>query len=486
MNSSKYVVYKCGICHRETEILLDPRRPDPVRCNITLNCRGKFEKIGDRSVREFLFTPIVPGLSDFIPRGTNITQTAKQSKPNPITIFSADSDAVIAITGVRRTVVDGKTYFYAKDSKNENFVLEVTGEYIEPHRSNIQMVLYEISPELLTTSKYTYIINGPVQFIDGRDNSPDGKNLRFNEFNNLVIYVNGVIIEESQYDKSINNQITFTPAIYSPGTNVVEIFISHDSAKYVYEFNGPIIQIGETEKSLDNTILQFNELNQIAIYVNGELRDSSTYNRNNNNRIVFDPPINAAGKTVVEILVSQDISVSGSKPIILTFNSLTPTIPSNIDIRKMSCWGDYGATVINNEERFILYCSDLSNLRADKIYGVARFQSFATNNETRTLNPSELFILLGREPFSYRDKELYAYINGNTLVQNQSILTYKISRASGMSFLTVDESAITQTYNQIVPSRKINSITEPEVSSIGGTALEGTENLTPKYILGPI
>ena len=411
MSGTKYIVYKCDVCDRQTEVLLDGRRTDPIRCNITLNCRGKFQRVGERSVREFLFTPVVPGLSDFIPRGTPIIPAPQLTVPNPITIFTAAGSGIIALSTVRRSVSGGLANFYVKDSTGSNFVLETQpSTTILPSLSEIKMVLFEISPELLTASKYTYVINGPVAIVSGPDDSPDGKNLRFSGSNQLSVYVNGVLVDPSSYDRTVNDQITFTPTIYD-SNNVVEIFVYQDITS----------------------------------------------------------------------------AIGNSKQVVLTFKSLSSTVAEDVAIRELNCWGNFGASIIDGTERFILYCTDLGELRTDKSYGVAYFEATsAVNSETRQLNPAEMFILLGREPFSFRDKEYYAYLSGTSLVTNQSVMTYKESAASGSLFLTVDETAITQVFNQIKISRRIASITTITETAVAGTALEGTENLTPKYILGPV
>lgn len=412
MSGSKYIVYKCDVCDRQTEMLLDGNRPDPLRCNITLNCRGKFQRTGERSVREFLFTPIVPGLQDFIPRGTEIIPAPQLTVPNPITVFTASGNGIIALGAVRRTVSGANANFFVKDSTNTNFILEThPSTYIEPIQSQVRMVLFEISPELLTATKYTYAISGPVQIINGPDDSPEGRNLRFNSSNQLSVYVNGVILDPSAYDRTVDNQITFTPTIYD-SNNVVEIFVYQDITS----------------------------------------------------------------------------AIGNSKQVVLTFRSLVSTVPDDLALRELDCWGNFGASIINTVERFTLFCTDLTQLSTNKSYGVAYFEATsAVSGQTRQLNPADMFILLGKEPFSFRDKEYYAYLTGTSLVTNQSVMTYKESVASGSLYLTADETAITQVFNPIKISRRITAITSITETAVAGTALEGTEKLTltPKYIIGP-
>lgn len=411
MSTSPYIVYKCNVCSRETEIVLDGRRPDPSRCNITQHCRGKLERVGERSTREFLFTPIVPGLPDFVPRGTTIVAAPKLTVPNPITVQTAAGAGIIAISAVRSKVSGSNRAFYVIDENNAQFTLETRPLTTTlPTTSIVRAVLFEISAELLTTTKYTYVVTGPVQVISGQDDSPESRSLRFTVANQISVYVNGVLIDPTGYDRSINDQLTFTPAIYD-SNNVVEVFVYKD--------------------------------------------------------------ISAA--------------IDNAKQVSLEFKPLLPTVTNDLALRKLDAWGNYGGVSIGGVERLILFCTDLTLLDPNKSYGVAYFEAVSNTSEVRKVKTSEVFFLLAREPFAFRDKELYAYLKGTSLVDDNAVMAYKESQASGQLFLSIDETAITQVFNPISPTKKLAAF--PEVVSpeaITGTALEGTENLNKKYIIGPV
>lgn len=409
--SAKYIVYKCNVCERETEIALDGRRPDPTRCNITQRCRGLLERVGERSAREFLFTPIVPGLPDYVPRGTAIVPAAKLTVPNPITVQSAMGAGIIAMSVIRTRVVGNSREYYIVDENGSTLTLEVRHlNTTIAYTSIVRAVLFEISSELLTTTKYTYVVSGPVQMISGQDNSPERRSLRFTAANQLQVYVNGILIDPTGYDRTINDQIKFTPSIFE-SNNVVEVFVYKD--------------------------------------------------------------LSAA--------------INNTKQIVLTFRALVPTVPDDLALRKLDAWGNYGAVIIEGVERLILFCTDLTQLDPNKSYGVAYFEAESYLGEKRKVKTNEVFIVLGREPFAFHDKELYAYLRGTALVDDNAVLTYKESQASGQLFLTVDESVITQVFDPIEQTKKITAITEiTTTETVTGTALEGTENLTKKYIIGPV
>jgi hypothetical protein len=323
---------------------------------------------------------------------------------------------------IRRAIVGSNAEFSIIDVNGTNRVLEThSSSFIDPQTSVVRATLYEISTELLTSSKYIYVISGPVSIVSGQDNSPESKNLRFTSLNNIKVFVNGIEIPEATiippqpgFNRSVDDQITFDPTIYE-SNNVVEVF--------VYQKTSTLI--------------------------------------------------------------------GNSKQVVLEFRSLIPTVLEDYAFRELDCWGDYSAVKIEDlppgmspNERFILFCTDLTGLNINKSYGVASFDVTISSINYQVKN-SEVFILLGKEPFAFRDKELYAYLTGTSLIDNSNVLTYNESVASGSLFLTVDETAIEQVFNPIIPSRTISTVQPIVSTTVPGTLLAGSENLSQKYIIGP-
>src|SRR4051812_21628379 len=106
MSRSSYVVYKCDTCKRETEIILDGRRPDPTRCNITLRCRGKLSRSGQHSVKKHLFTPIVSGLTDYVPRGAQVAAAQAVVEDAQVSLLTGRDAPGLTLLGLKRRVVD--------------------------------------------------------------------------------------------------------------------------------------------------------------------------------------------------------------------------------------------------------------------------------------------------------------------------------------------------------------------------------------------
>jgi hypothetical protein len=364
--------------------------------------------VGERSSRGFLFTPIVPGLQDYVPRGTVISSPIVLEQPNPITIFTAGGSGMLTMAAVKR-VLNTNNVFSVTATTGSNFVLETQPSTVSlPQTSSLDLVIYELTPELLTYSKYIYVLSDSVQLVTGPDDSPQGPNLRFTALNQIKVYVNGVELDPSGYDRTVDNQITFTPAIYD--TN-----------------------------------------------------------------------------NVVEILVYQNLTaqIDPASLIRLHFVSLLPTVPTDLAFREINCWGDYQGVIVEGQPLINFFCSDLSLLYPTASYVVTAVEATSSTGTVVQVDPANFFLMLGSEPYNFRDKSLHAYIEGSTLINDQAILTYTQSQATGDLNLTLDGDSVTQVFNTLTLFGKIPQITSlAAVTGEPGTAL-GTEELKPKYILGP-
>lgn len=222
MSTSKYIVYQCGVCKRETEIALDARRPDPVRCNITLNCRGKLQRVGERNTKGFLFTPIVPGLDDYVPRGTDLTVLPVPEVQQPVTIFTGSGTITCALVE-RDPPIDNVSSFYVYGEDDSRVMIEARpGSNRTFINSYMVLYVYEITPTMLKYRKYTYEAPNGIQLLRGLDDSPEGKNLRFQTDDTVKVFVNGV--ETLNFDRSVANQITLTPAV-TVQNSIVEVYV---------------------------------------------------------------------------------------------------------------------------------------------------------------------------------------------------------------------------------------------------------------------
>lgn len=407
LQAAKYVIYRCDACVRLTQLALDGRRPDPVHCNITLNCRGSLRRVGERQTKEFLFTPPVVGLDDYRPRGNAVATAAEAITKSPVLISTTDDGGVITIAAMR-SLNDGINQdFYAYDGDGNPFIVESLSPYaIMPDLSSIVAVLYEIPQVLLNSRSYTYQRQNSVPFIDGPDDSMSRLNLRFTADNAVTVFINGVELDPSMFDRSINDKVTFTPMI-SDLNNLIEIIVASPAESYITADSPNII------------------------------------------RLNFRPLRVEHGNEVLQ--------------------------------RRLNAWGDVTAARVDDGERFLLFCTEtVAKLLPLKYYKVAWFETTSIlTGETKRLAPESIYVLLGREPFTFEDKELYAYVPGNQLIDSQFFYT------TSNQELTIAQEAVSQVYNPITPLVYL-SITSLTSSSGAETEINvGTEELARTYVIGP-
>lgn len=226
--TAPYIIYKCDTCARETEKQLDSRRPDPNRCNITLNCRGKLSRVGERPVKKFLFPSTSSSLNDWRQRGTPKGPEAASTEEEQISLFCANDGSGIVISALHRRSSGPNSVFYTTDADGAELVTEAPSSIAYPVESAGNVVMYEIAPELVKYKKYSYLVNTTVQNVRGPDNSAEKNNLRFSSGDKLKVYVNGVELAPEEYDaSSVANEIIFTPMITTI-TNLVEIVVYED------------------------------------------------------------------------------------------------------------------------------------------------------------------------------------------------------------------------------------------------------------------
>lgn len=222
--SRSYVIYQCDVCHRQAEVENHGDRPDPVRCNITLKCRGKLQRVRTKSSKKFLVTPVVPGVQDYVQRGRDKSPSTAVQVPPSVSI-NTGSENILVLAALRRTVVNGLALYVVTDDSGGDFVVEQApvGTLV-PQSATIKATVFEVTSNSLDAVKYTYVSQKSVFIVSGRDHSPSGLNMRFTENDQVTVYVNGVELPATAFDRSVNHQITFTPPIYD-SSNVVDVFV---------------------------------------------------------------------------------------------------------------------------------------------------------------------------------------------------------------------------------------------------------------------
>jgi len=461
---TKFIIYQCDTCKRQTETLLDNKRPDAIRCNITYKCRGKLSRIGESSVKKFLFTPPVSGLQDYVPRGTVIPViNAGISDPDASLNVGSGLGMLTAACLTRNQIGIENHNFSILDSNNLPFYFSTESDATHLGLGiKVYLNLFQITPSLIQSKTYNYLVSGAIQIIRGPDNSPNSSSLMFNESNSIAVFSNGIKLDPSQYDRTTTkNQITLTPALYE-SNNVISVVVYNDLTASIGTIN-------------NLTSLKFEVLDPIA---------------------------------------ARDAAFLSS-----------------------SVWGDHEAvTIPNTGTRYLLSCTDLSKLTKDADYGIASIQCVANytkeaglleigktymiasigstsfvscgsvlnivgqifvatqtgqNSSTDPSNkgtaapvidilPSELMILLGKEPYGFQDKELNAYLS---CASQNLMLSYRQDQTTGNYRVIVAESKLTQLLRPLTPV--VNSTSSLFVTPSATGAVAPPANVTRKYVLGP-
>ena len=399
---NKFVIYECDSCKRKTEILIDGKRPDPVRCNITYKCRGKLHRVGESTSKKFLFTPPIAGLQDYLQRGTSLTAAVASEDEEDISLFTGGGSGMLTMALPTRTELGTTHTFEVLDASGSTFVLDTEPDSITlPTNVSANLILYKISPDLLQFKRYTYLVSGYVQVIQGPDDSPNKNNLKFTASNNVRVFINGVELDSNNYDRSTADMITFTPAIYE-SNNVVDVIV-------------------------------YNNLS----------------------------------------------SSSNLESIKLQFNVLNTSVSTELALLCADAWGDTKGVTIEGKNRYLLHCTDLSELSPDFSYGVSSVE-VTSAAETRVVKASEVYLLLGHSPFTTFDKELFSYVGGSTLINSSNVLAYGQNQDTGSTDLTIKESVLTNVARALVPFgiTKIESVTDD--------TLVVENKIKRQYILGPI
>jgi len=515
---NKYTIFQCDTCKRQTEIRLDGLRPDPLRCNITNKCRGKLARVGESLNKKFLFTPPVTGLQDFIPRGTVLpTITALTSDPlvalstgmgmltmavltkRAITatthVFTAQvmtQNAVRAgnfIIGVTYTIASvGSTIFTAIGAPNNNvgtiftatgagtgtgtastYTLIVDSEpNTFPLAQNVKlfMNIFPISPSVLQSTTYTYVVSGAVTVIGGPDNSPSASTLRFSASNKISVYVNGVQADPSTYLISVSAQnITFTPSIYE-SNNVINVIVYNDLTANV------------TATSL--IPLEFDVLDPTATTAQAGLTSPNALLSGNawgNYSAVSFPD-----GTTNYLLHCTDLSAVVKDSSYGVKNVQVLIGANTVDAGNFVVGTEYQILSVGTTDFTLIGAS----ANAIGVTFTATGPGIGTGTAQIVVTPidvdlSSVNFMLAKDPYNFQDKELNVYLNGERFTSSFSF-TYGQEEQTGIYEFSAPLSTFTQLLHPLVPTAASNPLDFNVTPSTGTSA---TTVVQHKYVLGP-
>lgn len=206
MATKKFITYKCNRCKRTKEFNTDNLHAFINLCTITQGCSGRLAPIARKNLRDILPSAPVSGLTDWQPRNSvaAITSTSVQLQTN--VQLSSDS------TGTLTLAV-------------QNQVLPI----VMP--THIRIVFAELSSDVQNYVEFDFNMAAGFTTITGADNSSSAKVLSFTESDSIVVYINGVHYDETNYTLVYDqNQrgymITFKSTVTYSATVKIVVFPS--------------------------------------------------------------------------------------------------------------------------------------------------------------------------------------------------------------------------------------------------------------------
>jgi hypothetical protein len=248
---NKIGIYECDTCKRTIEQLTDGRRPDPVYCVITNRCRGKLTLKNTRMGTQPKLVAPVLGLADWVKRGTVAEVQPETIVQAQASISSFGGLGGLVIAAMReRTAGYARTFFVRDIVGDERDVETVFTIEPLPKSTVINAYLYELTPAVLEYKQYTYNFSTSALTVEGQDDSPAQRMLRFSTSNTVKVLVNGVQLGVDEFDRTTDNRITLTPQI-NDANIVIDVFVYNDLSVGIDEAN--LIQI-QFEALASNTV----------------------------------------------------------------------------------------------------------------------------------------------------------------------------------------------------------------------------------------
>jgi hypothetical protein len=331
---------------------------------------------------------------------------------------------------------------------------------------NVKILLnvFPISPDLLQSMNFTYLVSGAVAVISGPDDSPNSNTLRFSISNKISVYVNGVLVPDTQYIISITNQsITFTPAIFE-SNNVVNVIVYNDL----------------TANVLDSSIIPLEF-------------------------VVLDPSITTSNGTSPLTLLSGDAWGNYNAVTIPTVGTRYLMYCSQLDalINDYS-YGVKGAQVVIgavtiNAGSFVvgttyqitsIGTTDFTAIGANSNTIGIEFTATGAGTGTGTatiavvpidISLSEIFFVVAKDPYNFQDKDLNVYLSGS-VIDSTFTFTYAQEPFTGLYEFSTAQSRLTQLLHPLTPSDPSDPALF-NVPTITGTP--AVTVVTHKYVLGP-
>jgi len=202
---SNFEVFKCSVCNRHIEKQVDQKRAPISKCTITYKCTGTLLKVSESDSKTMTGPASDVALANWVPRGRGASNTSTEAVANSIAINSAQDILSIAVRE------------------------EVTANELSAR--------FEIK-KLTNASYVEYFYNRPSNtvLISGQDDSSKRLALRFvngSTPDKIVVYLNGVEMSASGYDRSVPGRIVFNQALVDETNQIRVLVYKQDASSYL-------------------------------------------------------------------------------------------------------------------------------------------------------------------------------------------------------------------------------------------------------------
>lgn len=201
---SNFEVFQCNVCSRKTEKLVDQTHATLSKCTITYKCTGNLVRISQSDTKTMSGNTPASALTNWVPRGS-VTSGTPQTQASSILLNDAQDVLAVAIDSslvIGAQLVDFK--FEVKQLVNSSFI-----EYFYNRPSNTTL-------------------------ITGQDDSSKRLTLRFAATDQIIVYVNGVEVDASTYNRNVLGRLQFN-SVLTAETNQVRVLVYQQTApKYVH------------------------------------------------------------------------------------------------------------------------------------------------------------------------------------------------------------------------------------------------------------
>lgn len=467
---NKYIIFQCDTCNRQTELQIPGNRVDPIRCIITNKCRGKLSRVGESAAKKFLFTPPVPGLQDYIQRGTVINPAPVIASVPNASLNTSGGAGMLSMAILRKSASSPYEFsVLAKDGITNVIVDTEVDDSALAQNVKILLNIFPISPSVLQSTTFTYLETGEVQVISGPDNSPESNTLRFTADNNISVYTNGIELDPSAYVISVADQsITFTPAIYEQN-NVVNIIVYNNLTANVDQSTIIGLEFDVLDPTINLPPPYISDLAFLNVCAWGNY-DAVKFSPTNERYLMHCTDLSALSKDISYGVDSMQVVIGTPVPA----PSIIPGTIYTIYFPGNTAWTSIGAA--NNNVGTVFTAT-----------------SAGTGTGTATVNVpidvalSEASLLLAKDPYDFVDKELNAYLNGAsfttsftfTFSQDQQTGVYKLTAPD-----TSDPANFTSLLHPLIPTRPTPPTLLAAQSTTGASSV--SSNVKHSYIIGPI